>query len=190
MTTIDKITSRFRRSRPDGEDALLLRLAKGDAVNVLPAGLAPERTLEDDRAELTRIIEALAAAGSIDRATGGHVLDDFVSAWRDAEIEHLKETYRCRESAADHLIGVAEKTHEAALERLGFVAEKCRRHLGAARLARAGLIGDVDEPTGPDVAFLTDAACRRSTHEDVCPEAPPWVAPWVDDDEPASEVQR
>jgi hypothetical protein len=168
----------FRRPRPDAEDTLRLLIAKGDVADIVPADLLPSRQLEADKTELTRITEALAARGGIDRATGGHLLDGLIESWHDGEVEDIKRTYVAREATADRLVGAAERAHEETLERLGFAAEKFRRHVAAAERARVELIGPEAEPKVPQATFLDQAAHRSFGHETTCLASPSWVPPW------------
>jgi hypothetical protein len=168
----------FRRARPDEEDTLRLLIAEGDVADIVPADLLPSRELEADKAALTRIAEALAARGGIDRATGGHLLDRLIDSWHIGEVEEIKRTYVARETTVDRLIGAAERVHEEKLERLGFAADKYQRHIAAAERARLELIGPVAEPKVPHAAALERARNRSFGHENTCLSSPSWVPPW------------
>lgn len=168
----------FRRARPDEEDTLRLLIAKGDVADIVPADLLPSRELEADKAELTRIAEALAARGGIDRATGGHLLDGLIESWHNGEVEDIKRIYVARETTVDRLVGAAERVHEEKLEHLGSAADEYHRHVAAAERARLELIGLVAEPKIPHAASLERARSRSFGHESTCLSSPSWVPPW------------
>lgn len=168
----------FRRARPDEEDTLRLLIAEGDVADIVPADLLPSRELQADKAEVTRIAEALAARGGIDRATGGHLLDGLIKSWHDGEVEDIKRTYVARETTVDRLVGAAERAHEEKLERLGFAADKYQRQVAAADRARLELIGPISEPKVPHAASLERSRSRSFSHETTCLSSPSWMPPW------------
>ena len=151
-----------RRRRVD-DDTLRLRIAKGDVADILPADLLPSRSLEADKAELTRIIEGYAASGGIDRATGGHLLDEMIDSWHRDQAKEINRVFLTREAAADRLIGAAEARHQQTREQLGYAAERYKRHAAAAERARTELIGEVP------AADLPHATCSIKPPPGTCP---------------------
>jgi hypothetical protein len=85
-----------RRRRVD-DDTLQLRIARGDVADILPADLPPPRSLDVDKAGLTRIIENFAAAGGIDRATGGHLLDEMIDSWHRDQVTEINRVFLTRD---------------------------------------------------------------------------------------------
>jgi len=184
-TVLKPRLSRRNRGRPvDADHDLRLRVAQGDVAEVLPADLLLTRSLDDDKAELTRIVEQFAANGSIDRATGGHLLDDTIDGWHHDQVSAIKRTFLTREATAGFLIGEAESLHQDAREKLGSAAERCQRHEAAAQRARTELIGPL-EPAHPSHAdLLRDAAARNLPHDDDCLNLKDWTPPWQESPSP------
>ena len=99
---------RSRRHPIDRTDTIQLQIKAGDVADILPADILPARSVEADKAELTRIISSWASAGSIDRATGGHKLDGLVRAWHADYLADVRAVFHNRDATADRLIGSAE----------------------------------------------------------------------------------
>jgi hypothetical protein len=169
----------FGRRRP--ADTLQLRIERGDVADILPSDLPPSRSLEADKAELTRIIETYAAAGGIDRATGGHLLDEMIDSWHRDQVKEINRVFLTREAAADRLIGTAEARHQQAREQLGYAADRYKRHAAAAERARAALIGEVPDADLPHSTVLDQAAARDLPHDRDCLTPAAWSAPWQED---------
>ena len=164
---------------------LRLRIAKGGVADILPADLPPSRSREADKAELTRIIKTYAATGGIDRATGGHLLDEMIDSWHRDQVTEIKRVFLTREATADRLIGAAEARHQETQEQLGYAAERYTRHAAAAERARAALIGEVPAPDLPHGALLDQAAARDLPHDRDC--LTPWSAPWQEETFPGND---
>ena len=174
------------RRRPVDDDTLRLRIAKGDVADILPADLLPSRSLQADKAELTRIIEGYAATGGIDRATGGHLLDEMIDSWHRDQVKETNRVFLTREATADRLVGAAEARHQEAREQLGYAAERYKRHAAAAERARAALIGEVPAADLPHDKSLGRAAARDLPHDQDCLTPAAWSAPWQEDTFPAN----
>jgi hypothetical protein len=166
-----------RRRRVD-DDTLRLRIASGDVADILPADLSPPRSLDVDKAGLTRIIENYAAAGGIDRATGGHLLDEMIDGWHRDQVTEINRVFLTRDAAADRLIGAAEGRHQQAQEQLGYADERYQRHAAAAGRARAALIGEIPAAGLPHGTVLDRAAARDLPHDPDCFTPAVWSAPW------------
>jgi hypothetical protein len=175
------------RRRPADDDTLRLRVAKGDVADILPADLLPSRSLENDKAELTRIIEGYAATGGIDRATGGHLLDEMIDSWHRDQVKEINRVFLTREATADHLIGAAEARHQETREQLGYAAERYRRHAAAAERARTALIGEVPAADLPHDTLLGQAAARDLPHDRNCLTPVAWSAPWPEETFPGND---
>jgi hypothetical protein len=160
---------------------LRLRIAKGDLADILPADLPPSRSLEADKAELTRIIDAYAATGGIDRATGGHLLDEMIDSWHRDQVTDINRVFLIWEATADRLIGAAEARHQESREQLGHAAERYKRHAAAAERARAALIGEVPAADLPHGTLLDQAAARDLPHGWDCLLPAAWSAPWQEE---------
>ncbi len=160
---------------------LRLRIAKGDVADILPADLPPSRSLEADRAELTRIIETYAATGGIDRATGGHLLDEMIDSWHRDQAKEINMVFLTREATADRLTGAAEARHHETQEQLGYAAERYKRHAAAAERARTALIGEVPAADLPHGTLLDQAAARDLPHGRDCLTPAAWSAPWQEE---------
>jgi hypothetical protein len=160
---------------------LRLRIAKGDVADILPADLPLSRSLEADKAELTRIIETYAATGGIDRATGGHLLDEMIDSRHRDQATEISRAFLTREATADRLIGAAEARHQETREQLGYTAERYTRHAAAAERARAALIGEVPAADLPHGTLLDQAAARDLPHGRDCLAAAAWSAPWQEE---------
>jgi len=186
VTTVPKPRLLRRpRGRPiDADHDLRLRVAQGDVAEVLPADLLLTRSLEDDKAELTRIVEEYAANGVIDRATGGHLLDDTIDGWHHDQVSAIKRTFLTRDATAAFLIGEAESHHQDAREKLGSAAERYQRHEAAAQRARTELVGPLETPTLPHADLLRHAAARDLPHDDDCLSPKRWTAPWQESPSP------
>ena len=173
------------RRRP--ADTLQLQIAKGDVADILPADLLPSRSLEADKAELTRIIEGYAASGGIDRATGGHLLDKMIDSWHQDQVKQINNVFLTREAAADRLVGAAEARHQQTREQLGYAAERYKRHAAAAERARAALVGEMPDADLPHGTVLDQAAARDLPHDQDCLTSPAWSAPWREDTVPGND---
>ena len=184
-----KLTLKHRlgRRRPVDDDTLQLRIAKGDVADILPADLPPSRSLEADKAELTRIIEGYAATGGIDRATGGHLLDEMIDSWHRDQVKEINRMFLTREATADRLVGAAEARHQETREQLGYAAERYKRHAAAAERARAALIGEMPAANQPHITLLDRAASRDLPHDQDCLTPPAWSAPWQEDTFPGND---
>jgi hypothetical protein len=167
------------RRRP--ADTLQLRVAKGDVADILPADLPPSRSLEADKAEVTRIIEGYAATGGIDRATGGHLLDEMIDSWHGDQVKEVNRVFLTREAAADRLIGAAEACHQEAREQLGYAAERYKRHAAAAKRARSALVGEIPVADLPHDTMLDRAAARDLPHHQDCLTPAAWSPPWQEE---------
>jgi hypothetical protein len=174
------------RRRPVDDDTLQLRIARGDVADILPADLHPSRSLEADKADLTRIIESYAATGGIDRATGGHLLDEMIDSWHRDQVREINRMFLTREATADRLVGAAEARHQQTREQLGYAAERYRRHAAAAERARVALIGQMPAADLPHNAVLDQAAARDLPHDEDCLTSPAWSAPWQEDTLPSN----
>ena len=181
------------RRHPVDDDTLRLQIAKGDVADILPADLLPSRSLEADKAELTRIIENYATTGGIDRATGGHLLDEMIDSWHRNQAKETNRVFLTREATADRLIGAAEARHQQTREQLGYAAERYKRHAAAAERARTELIGEMPAADLPHDTLLDRAAARDLPHDQDCPTPAAWSAPWQEDtfpDNAPKETQR
>jgi len=179
----------FRR-QPDPDDTLRLKVAGGDVAEILPTDWASARSLEKDKAELTRLVEALAASGAIDRATGGHVLDGIIHAAHAAEVADIKRTYLHRVlPTADGLVGAAEAHHDKTTEALGFAVERMQRHAAAAQRARAELIGHLAPAELAHAHWADQAAARNLPHDGTCLTPQDWTPPWAAH-EPSQDNQQ
>ena len=167
-----------RQAAPGDDDTLRLQVAIGDVADILPADLLPSRSLEADKAELTRIIESYAATGGIDRATGGHLLDEMIRSWHRDQVTEINRVFLTREATADHLVGAAEARHQQTRDQLGYAAERYQRHAAAAERARAALIGEVPAADLPHDTLLDRAAVRDLPHDQDCLTPAAWSAPW------------
>jgi hypothetical protein len=177
-----------RRRRVD-DDTLRLRIARGDVADILPADLPPPRSLEADKAGLTRIIEGYAATGGIDRATGGHLLDEMIDSWHQDQVKEINRVFLTRDAAADRLIGAAEARHQQTREQLGYAAERYERHAAAAERARAALIGEVPAADLPHGTMLDGAAARDLPHGWDCLLPAAWSAPWQQETVPGNDTK-
>jgi len=158
-----------RSRRQDPQDTLRLRVARGDVAEILPSDWASARSLDDDQREVTRIIEALAASGACDRATGGHIVDSFIEGWHAAEVADIERTYIHRVlPTAGGLVGAAEAHHSESAEALGVGVERMRRHESAAERARAELVGSLPVATLPHADWAATAAARQLPHDEAC----------------------
>jgi len=159
---------RFRRTR-NPQDTLRLRVARGEVAEILPSDWASARSLDDDQQEVTRIIEALAARGACDRATGGHIVDSLIEGWHAAEVADIERTYTHRVlPTADGLVGAAEAHHNETAEALGVAVERMRSHAAAATRARAELAGSFPAATLPHAEWAAKAAARQLPHDEAC----------------------
>lgn len=166
---------------------LRLRIKRGDVADILPADLLPSRSLDADKAELTRIIEGYAADGGIDRATGGHLLDEMIGSWHQDQVKEINRVFLTREATADRLIGAAEARHHQTREQLGYAAERYTRHAAAAERARAALIGEVPAVGLPHGTLLDQAAARDLPHDRDCLTPAAWSAPWQEETFPGND---
>ena len=163
------------------------RIAAGDVADFLPADLLPARSLEADKAELTRIIETYAATGGIDRATGGHLLDEMIGSWHRDQVTEINRMFLTREATADRLIGAAEARRHETRERHGYAAGRYTRHAAAAERARAALIGEVPAVDLPHGTLLDQAAARDLPHDRDCLAPAAWSAPWQEETVPGDD---
>jgi hypothetical protein len=160
---------------------LRLRIKRGDVADLLPADLLLSRSLDADKAELTRVIETYAATGGIDRATGGHLLDEMIGSWHQDQVTEINRVFLTREATADRLIGAAEARHHETREQLGYAAERYTRHAAAAERARTALIGEVLAADLPHGTLLDKAAARDLPHGRDCLTPATWSAPWQEE---------
>jgi hypothetical protein len=163
------------------------RVVKGDVADILPADLLPSPSLEAGKAELTRIIEGYAASGGIDRATGGHLLDEMIDSWHQDQVTEINKIFLTRDAAADCLVGAAEARHQQTREQLGYAAERYQRHAAAAERARAALIGELPDADLPHGMVLDQAAARDLPHDQDCLTPAVWSAPWQEDTFPGHD---
>ena len=165
------------RGRPVDDDTLQLRIAQGDVADILPADLLPTRSLQADKAELTRIIEGYEATGGIDRATGGHLLDEMIDSWHRDQVKEINRVFLTREATADRLIGAAETRHQVTQQQLEHATGRYKRHTAAAEQAREALIGKVAAADLPHDTLLERAAR----------DLPAWSPPWREETFPDND---
>jgi hypothetical protein len=174
------------RRRPVDDDTLQLRVAQGDVADILPADLLPTRSLQADKAELTRIIESYAATGGIDRATGGHLLDEMIDSWHRGQVKEINRMFLTRDATADRLIGAAEARYQETRQQLEHATERYERHTAAADQAQAALIGKMPAADLPHDALL-DRAARDLSHDRDCLTPAAWSAPWREETFPHND---
>jgi hypothetical protein len=165
------------RRRAD-DDTLQLQIAAGDVADILPADMLPTRSLEADKTELSRIIESYATRGSIDRATGGHLLDTTIDSWHDDQVDEINRVFLTRDATAYRLVGAAEARHQETRELLGSTVERYKRHAAAAGRAQVELIGEAPAASLPHDKLLDRAAARDLPHDQDCLTPVAWSAPW------------
>jgi len=161
---------RRRSRRQDPQDTLRLRVLRGDVAEILPTDWTSTRSLHDDQKEVTRIIEALAARGACDRATGGHIVDSLIEGWHAAEVADIERIYTHRVlPTAEGLVGAAEAHNSEAAEALGAAVERMQRHAAVATRARAELVGSLPVATLAHAEWVAKAAARQFPHDEACP---------------------
>lgn len=161
-------THNITRTRPTTLANILKRTRRNDVSQITPADLVAPRNLEADKAELTRMLQSL--HDSIDRVSGGHLLDNTIRAWHDNQTHQLRQNYNTHEATAEWLIGVAEADHHHTHQRLTYTTEEHNRHVIAAHRARLELIGHQDNPPQP-------TPLNTQTHR-TCATPTNWTAPW------------
>ncbi len=161
---------RRRRPAPDPAAAMRGQVADLDVADINTVRLRPLANLDAQRAEITRVIEAWAATGAVDRATGGHLLDERIDHLGEEETAAINGSYSRQLSTAAELIGAAEAGAERARGLLDCETSRHALHLALANRARTELFGDL--------APAVHSSNGEPTRHD-CPDLDPWIPPWM-----------
>ncbi len=167
------ICPRFlRRSAPDPDAEMSRQIADLDVTDINTVRLRPLTDIAAQRQEITSVVEAWAAAGAIDRGTGGYLLDEAVDRLAEEEAAFINQSYSRQLGTADQLIGAAEAGAKRASELLTRETRSHAHHLALTSRARIELFGDLGatraEPAGNGDADRHD-----------CPDADTWTPPWA-----------